>query len=234
MTLSENQIQELYKFTRNRFVEHYDLQTEIVDHLANGIEEQWQENPRLTLIEAKQIEFKKFGHFGFRSIIKKRKKAMSKRYWKLITSFYKAYFRLPKIIILFGFSLLLFLSLRIINPSYKMIGLSLLFLTVGIYFIFRAKKNRDYYEVKIVKNQRRWMLEEKIYNVGEWAQMAIFPMYIFNLFFDPKYAIENIYLDAILSFATVCYLTLSYIMVFVIPAKAEELLEETYPEYKMV
>ncbi len=35
--LSENQIQQLYKFTEQHYVEWYDVQTELVDHLANGI-----------------------------------------------------------------------------------------------------------------------------------------------------------------------------------------------------
>ena len=38
MKLTEEQIQQLYKFTRQHYVEHYDVQTELVDHLANDIE----------------------------------------------------------------------------------------------------------------------------------------------------------------------------------------------------
>lgn len=37
-TLSKEDIQNLYTFTRQHYVEHYDLQTELVDHLANDIE----------------------------------------------------------------------------------------------------------------------------------------------------------------------------------------------------
>ena len=42
MKLSAEQIERLYQFTRQHYVEYYDLQTELVDHLANAIEEQWQ------------------------------------------------------------------------------------------------------------------------------------------------------------------------------------------------
>lgn len=41
MKLTPEQIQELYKFTRQHYVEHYDVQTELVDHLANDIEQIW-------------------------------------------------------------------------------------------------------------------------------------------------------------------------------------------------
>ena len=37
MILTQDQIQQLNKFTRAHYVEHYDLQTELVGHLANGI-----------------------------------------------------------------------------------------------------------------------------------------------------------------------------------------------------
>jgi hypothetical protein len=41
-------------------VEWYDLQSELVD-LANAIETQWQENPKLSFDSPKQFKFKKFG-----------------------------------------------------------------------------------------------------------------------------------------------------------------------------
>ena len=40
MKVNQKQIDELYLFTRQHFVEYYDLQTELVDHLANAIETQ--------------------------------------------------------------------------------------------------------------------------------------------------------------------------------------------------
>jgi hypothetical protein len=52
-------------------VEWYDLQTELVDHLANAIEQQWQENPKILFEDALQMEFKKFGVFGFMDVVEK-------------------------------------------------------------------------------------------------------------------------------------------------------------------
>jgi len=39
--LTGKQVEELYAFTQKHYVPYYDLQTELVDHLSNGIEEQW-------------------------------------------------------------------------------------------------------------------------------------------------------------------------------------------------
>ena len=42
--VNSNQIDRLYRFTREHFVEYYDVQTELVDHLASAIEKQWRES----------------------------------------------------------------------------------------------------------------------------------------------------------------------------------------------
>ena len=94
MKLTSEQIERLYQFTRQHYVEWYDLQTELVDHLANAIEQQWQENPKISFEEALQIEFKKFGVFGFMDVIKEKQVALSKKYkilqlvpiWNLIST----------------------------------------------------------------------------------------------------------------------------------------------------
>jgi len=39
--LTTEQINKLYTFTKKHYVDYYDLQTELVDHLSNGIEAQW-------------------------------------------------------------------------------------------------------------------------------------------------------------------------------------------------
>ena len=78
-TLSLEQIDQLYLFTRQHFVEWYDLQSELVDHLANAIETEWQENPKLSFDEALKVQFKKFGIFGFTGVIEERQKGLTKK-----------------------------------------------------------------------------------------------------------------------------------------------------------
>lgn len=64
MKLSKLQIEQLFNFTRQHYVEYYDLQTELVDHLANAIETECEQNPKLTFDEVLHKEFKKFGVLG--------------------------------------------------------------------------------------------------------------------------------------------------------------------------
>ncbi|MBU2949603.1 hypothetical protein KO493_02700, partial [Tamlana agarivorans] len=99
MKISENQIKELHNFTRKHFVECYDVQTELVDHLTNGIESQWEENPKLFFKDALNIEFKKFGIFGFQEVLESRVRALNIYYWKSIWNIFKTYFSLPKLLL---------------------------------------------------------------------------------------------------------------------------------------
>jgi hypothetical protein len=98
MKLNKEQIQDLYAFTRKHFVEHYDLQTELIDHLANDIEAMWETQPKLAFEEAKNRAFKKFGIFGFMEPIEQKAKAMNKRYLRYLWTELKKWFELPQII----------------------------------------------------------------------------------------------------------------------------------------
>ncbi|MBT8298957.1 MAG: hypothetical protein KJO52_11555, partial [Maribacter sp.] len=158
MKLTSDQIQELYKFTRKHFVEHYDLQIELVDHLANGIDEQMALQPKLTFKEALDLEFKKFGIFGFHDVVKEKTKAMEKRYWKIFFRFYREYFKLPKVLMLFAVSALLFLVLRALpgETSKYIPGLAiLLVLVLFLINVFRNKRKQR-------SKTRKWLLEDMI------------------------------------------------------------------------
>ena len=106
-TLTDSQIEHIYSFTKMHYVEWYDVQTELVDHLANGIENEWKINPNISFNQALNNEFKKFGVFGFSDLIEKKTNALNKQYRKQVFKCFKAYFKFPKIIAT-GFSMWLF------------------------------------------------------------------------------------------------------------------------------
>ena len=224
--LTEDQIQELYKFTRAHFVYHFDLQTELVDHLANGIESLQAKNPHLSFQEALDKEFKKFGVFGFQDVIADRSKALSKKYWKIILRFYKEFFSLPKILLTLLLCVLLFIVLKETALGYQQYAITGVFL---LFLIPATIKLVQYHRI-LKKKDRKWMLEEMLLaNIGMINFIQI-PIQLMNIRFE----IENNYIILLLSIASITLLLLFYVMVFVIPPKAEELLEETYPEYKMM
>jgi len=101
MKLTSEQIEKLYAFTRQHYVIYYDLQTELVDHLANAIEQQWQENPKISFEDALQNEFKKFGVFGFMEVVEKRQSALNKKYNKMVWLELKTFLAFQKLLLRF-------------------------------------------------------------------------------------------------------------------------------------
>ena len=86
MALDQQHIEELFAFTRKEYVHWYDLQVELVDHLASGIEEEMAADPRLDFQRALEKVYGRFGIFGFSEIVKEKTKAAQRESCLLYTS----------------------------------------------------------------------------------------------------------------------------------------------------
>ncbi|MCG2610345.1 hypothetical protein LZZ90_02345 [Flavobacterium sp. SM15] len=227
MKITDQHIEQLYAFTRQHFVEYYDLQTELVDHLANGIERQWRENPKLTFEEALQKEFKKFGVFGFMTVVEQRQAALTKKYNGLVWNHFKMFFKTPKIVLSLIAVLLLKLILSKVSFAEELtfalfLGLLLMFFTGLV--LSRRKIN-----VRFKSSGKKWMLEQIIYNYGSFAGLTYLPMQLLLRLFNHT---DSAYVLWIVSTGIVVMALLEYILLVEIPKKSEVYLLETYPEYK--
>ena len=99
MPLTEKQIESLFRFCEKKFVRHYDLQVELVDHLAERIEEEMAADATLGFDAALQRVYAGFGLFGFAHIVQDRSAMLHKRNSKLWWSQVRAFFVLPKILL---------------------------------------------------------------------------------------------------------------------------------------
>ena len=81
--LTNEQIDALFAFTRKKYVHWYDVQVEIVDHLATSIEEEMNNDSSLSFERALNRVYDRFGIFGFSKIVQEKEKAMGKHYTKL-------------------------------------------------------------------------------------------------------------------------------------------------------
>ncbi|OIQ36514.1 MAG: hypothetical protein BM563_10675 [Bacteroidetes bacterium MedPE-SWsnd-G1] len=227
MSLTESRIKELYQFTRAHFVEHYDVQTELVDHLANDIEAIWENQPSLSFEQARDQSFKKFGVFGFMGVVEEKQKQISKKYWRLVWSVFKGFFKLPQIIVTATICMGIYTLLQLVNQEW-------VFVVIGFggasLMIFRALQIKKHMKVRFEKTQKKWMLEEHIYGFGNFV--GLFNLLIqFVFIMDPVSSNFLIFLIAI--FLTIFSLTI-YITAFILPSNMETFLEKEYPEYKSV
>ncbi len=229
MKLTQPQIEDLFVFTRKHYVEWIDLQTELVDHLANDIETIWKEQPNLSYREARDKSFKKFGVFGFMDVVEARGKSLNKKYLKLIWGVFKQYFKLPQLLFTLFLFITIYSSFYFIN-SYTWVYALLGFAVYGV-LLYRTIQLNKIKKQRFKKTNKKWLLEEYVLNVGNggslgclWLQIPL-NIDVHNL--PQTYSI-------VMAFFLICYLILIYIVVFVLPSKIEEILINEYPEYKLV
>ena len=231
MKLTKNHTEELYKFTRKHFVYHYDVQTELVDHLANDIEVIWEEHPKLSFQDAQDKSFKKFGIFGFMDVVEAKQKQMNRRYRKILWRFFKEWFTMPKLAVTLGLVFMIFFFLKLSYSKYILLG-ALLFL--AIFDLITRYVSRKNQQEKAHKKEKVFLLEAMIGETRNGftgvAFLNIF--HLVNLSRIPFNTFENHWL-LLLSFSATLLILLFYVTAYLIPQKAEELLIETYPEYKL-
>lgn len=232
-TISSSQIEHLYQFTRQHYVEYYDVQTELVDHLASAIETHWQEKPDQDFEKLLQKEFKKFGVFGFMEVVEKRQRVMQKKYLKLILKEILKYLKLPKIIF-FVFTLWIVFTV-IIQLKYGTIILFFSFIA-AIAFLLTITRLRLFKLKKAVKNgnKKLYLLEETLLNSGQFFGLVFIPVHLFTIsgYLNNPENFGNLFH---LSFAFIFTIALFvfHIMLNVLPSKKESILKKAYPEMNL-
>jgi len=87
----------LFAFTQKKFVHWYDLQAELVDHLASRIEEEWAADPSLDFDQALERVYKGFGIFGFAHVVQEKSAQLQKQQNKMWWRELRAFFSWPRI-----------------------------------------------------------------------------------------------------------------------------------------
>ena len=135
MTLSKEQIQQLFIFTEKKFVRWYDLQVELVDHLANKIEAVMEADKALSFERALGNVYAGFGIFGFAEIVRERENTLRKANNKLLWNAVKAEFSWPNLIRSIAI-------LFIIYTTVFVLGLKVMIIFYVIFYVFDLIINR--------------------------------------------------------------------------------------------
>lgn len=167
-------------------------------------------------------------------VVEERQKALSKKYSKLIWKHLKEYFKLPKIILLLSLTVGLYylIELAIVDRLVLTILLALSLIAYVADAIIHVKRNK----AKKKSGEKKWMFEEMIRQYGSGLWLFFVPVQGINILNSSgvDFAVKSPVLISVFSFVFVLLLMTSYIIQFEIPKKAEQYLEETYPEYKLL
>lgn len=222
-TLSTDQIQTLHTFVKKHYVEYYDIELELVDHLANGIEAQWVEDSTITFEIALEREFKKFGIFGFSDVVDNKIGLATNSYLKQMYRVLLSFFTIPKIVI----SLAIFLVCFAIGVTLPELALPLFvstiilcllsFIVIGLKWRFELKKlNKE--------SQKKWYLT-KVATMALGGPPLLLIAPLFNIISGISKRLEPIAGVLFLSCILTLLLLWTYISLFMfIPFMRKEIL----------
>jgi hypothetical protein len=173
--LTNDQIDQLFTFCEKHFVHHYDVQAELVDHLANAIEERMASDEKISFESALASVHAGFGVLGFAGVVNSRSSSLSIQYRKLKKQLFFSYFTWPKAAMTACLFLLLMLPLKFLVPSQLSV-----FMLVPIYFlvgfeIFIGTK----YVLRIKKQNRKLLFTETAY-YESWITFFIITLFVGN------------------------------------------------------
>lgn len=225
--VTSKQMERLYEFTHQHYVEYYDVQAELVDHLANAIETHWQTAPNDDFETILQKEFRKFGVFGFMNIVEEKTNQMNRRYNRILWENIKTFFSFPKIILTLLLAVLTY-SLLLLFEDKGVVILTLNSITIATIIILSFRNRKLYYQ----KSGKKWLFEDIIFrlNYYNWLFALIFQ---FNFQFV-KYIPNSSIVLWTYSILFAIFLIFIYLVTLHFPKSTEKYLTEIYPEYKLV
>lgn len=224
--VTAEEIERLYDFTRKHYVEYHDVQTELVDHLASGMDTNWEKKPELSFEENLQREFKNFGVFGFSEVVEKKSRALEKRYFRLVWKEMKQQLGNPRVLASFLVTFAgILLMLKYVPP---ILLASIVFLGYGLLLYLMYTSSREWKRKK-KKGEKIYLLEVFILNTGGYFSLSYIPFQLFY-FSDLSWSEQWVHLAAALVFSILAFLL--YICIYVFPRKRDQILREQYPELK--
>ena len=231
--ISKEETKKLFLFCHKHHVEHYDLQVELVDHLASAIEEQWETDAEISFQDALKKSFSKFGIYGFTKIKKKKIKELQKKYNILHRNFLFKFYSWPKLLLISALTIIFYMLLSQVN-SFKFIYIvnfiiSIIF--VILYYLFLFPKS---YKINII-GKEKFILLDHLNNIrNSTIFVIILPLNLCNIFLFGS--LENVWQESnwaifAFSFYMVNYYISLYSFAIYTPGKIKEHFMENFAEF---
>ena len=232
--ITEQEINQIFDFIKKHYVEFYDVQVELVDHLANAIEDQWKQNPNILFEDALQTEFKKFGIFGFTGLVEQKQAELQKYYNRMLWNEVLKFISIPKVILTVGLYLGIVFFLQKTESLGEMIILTIL-LSSFIYFMVDGFR----YILKIRKEQKKqgksWLLQSVAQATFSIPSIGLGGAYysIINRLFQENLGISNAGIHFLAVF-TVLHLLFLFVFYKVIKPNLNKSIKETEERFQIV
>lgn len=229
--LIEEEIDRLFDFCRKHYVPEYDLQIELVDHLASAIEDQWKINPNIPFPVARINSFEQFGIFGFSKIKEQKEKGLRRKYRSLLLKFTLEFYRLPKVLLTFALTILLYAIFRLVNDIIW-ITWPIFVLAIAFFIYYRFWLFPRCYEIKTA-NEKPFMLLNYLKNKQVEASVIFqIPLNIANFSNLSTFNCSaHPLILFMIAFIIISLSILLYVNLIVLPSKIREHFTEQFPQF---
>ena len=218
--LTKLQINQLYQFTKAHRIRYYDLQTEVVDHLASAIEAKWEENPGLPFQKALDEVYAGFGIFGFGKLEQEKRETIHTKIKWSVWKYVKSFLTPPKVLLTLTLIFLWYQCLCQIGSAViiiNWIGFGLGILFTGLLYL-KCRKEKVLFESFL-----------EIHAFYSWSGFAIY-IYYAPPFIPTDFIISNsIVLMTIASIHVLVFIT--FIGIYQYLAQMIEEVKKRYPQY---
>lgn len=232
--LTPEQIENLFSFCEEQEVYHYDLQMELVDHLAAAIEQKWQEEPKLNYNKALWAVFDQFGVSGFRKIRRAKEKELRKKYSRVLWQYIGEFFKLPKIILTIAITLSL---IGIFRKSKNNLDTFLLLLFPYLIFLAVIQfMNKKKYQISLVPG-KSFLLNDHLkwiksrFDVSFQVPTFALIFYIEYLQRTNAYQAHNAYVELLIAFLVTFFSIFLVAMSIYVPKRIKEDFNREFPQF---
>lgn len=227
--LTEEEIDRLFAFCTKHYVPEYDLQVELVDHLASGIEAQWAEHPDIPFPVALNNTFDGFGIFGFSKIKSQKEKELRRKYRRLLFQYVTDFYKWPKILLTIALSFSLFVIFQITN-NVQAVTISISAIVCVSLIAYHVYFFDEFFRIK-AQSGRQFLIDNylkgRLFSVSVAYQATWFICKVVSRINSPHRA-EILFAFA---FLLVSLTILIYVYFFVIPRKVKEHFTQQFPQF---
>jgi hypothetical protein len=229
-TITPEETEKLFNLCEKYGVFFYDVQIELVDHLASLIEEQWEKDPEISFQQGLKSAVLSFGKSNFTKFAREKEKEVNRKYNLLLWKYFIEFYKWPKLLITIIFTLGLLILLQISNHTKTVLlvysGLVLTFFMYYLILIFPKSRiaNKTGKLFLLVAKQ-----SQNMYLIVFLLQIPILTNNIFK-WLDIE-SINNFFVLAGISFLMVFLTILLYANTFFLSKKISEHFKEQFPEY---
>lgn len=229
-TLTQKETEELFNLCEKYGVVFYDVQIEVVDHLASLIEKEWEETPEIDFQQGLKKAVSSFGTSNFTKITREKEKEVNRKYNLLLWNYFIEFYKWPKLLITLVFTIGLFLLFQVANHTKTILLIYSGLVLVGFaFYLFRV-----FPKFRVAnKPGKLFLLSAKQSQLMSIIIILLqLPLLTNNIFkwLDIE-SINNIFILVGISFLMVFLTILLYVNTFFLSKKISEHFKQQFPEF---